>query len=239
MENWVRIPILISFDCILEGSRIDKLTKVIMEALSIGGGMPRNHVATKLICFGGDNVNVFQSTKFGVTKHIHNDYRFNSIRMHYMAHWMNLVVQTLLVFPLVKHIENLFIQTLQAYFAHYTKRHLEFTKLTKIMEIKGNKILHNVKTRWISMLSLAKRMMVEYKTLLVKMVMDQNTNQQSKFNYKHLCDLQILLGLACIFPLLKSMHVLIKFAQMWDIFVYDLVATIKICQDDFYNMYFD
>jgi hypothetical protein len=66
-----------------------------------------------------------------------------------MAHWMNLVVQTLLVFPLVKYIENLFIQTLHAYFAHSPKRQMEFTKLVKFMETKGNKILHNVKTRWI------------------------------------------------------------------------------------------
>jgi len=61
------------------------------------------------------------------------------------------------------------------------------------------------------MLSLAKKMMVEYKTLLVKMAIDQNINQQAKFNYEHLCDLQILLGLACIFPMLESVHVLIKF----------------------------
>jgi len=46
-----------------------------------------------------------------------------------------------------------------------------------MMETKGNKILFNVKIQWISMLSLAKKMMVEYRTLLVKMVIDQNTNQ--------------------------------------------------------------
>jgi len=30
-------------------------------------------------------------------------------------------------------------------------------------------------------------------------------------NYEHLCDLQILLGFACILSLLESMHVFIKF----------------------------
>jgi hypothetical protein len=57
-----------SLDCVLKGTRIDNLTKVIMEALTIGGGMPRNHVSTKLVSFGGNNVNVFQGTKFGVIK---------------------------------------------------------------------------------------------------------------------------------------------------------------------------
>jgi hypothetical protein len=52
VENWVRIPILISFDCVLEGSRNDNLTKVMMETLTIGA----------------NGVNVFQGTLFGAMK---------------------------------------------------------------------------------------------------------------------------------------------------------------------------
>jgi hypothetical protein len=59
VENWVSIPILISFNCVLEGSSSDNLTKVIMEALSIGGGMPKDQVISKLMNFGTDNINVF------------------------------------------------------------------------------------------------------------------------------------------------------------------------------------
>ncbi len=59
MENWVRIHILISFDRVFEGSSSNNLTKVIMEALTIRGGMFRDQVASKLMSFGGDNVNVF------------------------------------------------------------------------------------------------------------------------------------------------------------------------------------
>jgi hypothetical protein len=44
------------------------------------------------------------------------------------------------------------------------------------------------------------------------MILDSFVNQQAKQNYEHLCDLRILLGLACILPLLESMHALIKFA---------------------------
>ncbi len=48
----MRIPILISFDCVLEGSRNDNLTKVMMETLTIGA----------------NGVNVFQGTLFGAMK---------------------------------------------------------------------------------------------------------------------------------------------------------------------------
>jgi hypothetical protein len=39
-------------------------------------------------------------------------------------------------------------------------------------------------------------------------------------------------------PLLESMHALIKFAISKDVFVCDLVATIKVYQGDDYHMYF-
>jgi hypothetical protein len=38
VQNWVRIPIIISLDIVLEGLGNDNLTKFIMETLTIGGG---------------------------------------------------------------------------------------------------------------------------------------------------------------------------------------------------------
>jgi hypothetical protein len=39
--------------------------------------------------------------------------------------------------------------------------------------------------------------------------------------------------------MLELVHALIKFAQSKNVFVCDLVATIKVCQGDVYNMYYD
>jgi hypothetical protein len=105
-----------------------------------------------------------------------------------MAHHMNLTMQTLFIIPLVKPIGSL-LQTLHAYFAHSLERHLEFTKLAKIMETKGNKILCNVNTRWISMLSPTNIIIAKYKTLLLKMAKDKCINQRVKLNFEHVCDL--------------------------------------------------
>jgi hypothetical protein len=60
------------------------------------------------------------------------------------------------------------------------------------------------------MLSHAKKMMVENKTFMVQITLDNPTNQEAKNNYEHLCDLQILLGLICILPLLEYVHALIN-----------------------------
>ncbi len=44
------------------------MTKVIMEAFMISGGVLRDQIAQKFICFRADDVNVFQGTKSGVEK---------------------------------------------------------------------------------------------------------------------------------------------------------------------------
>jgi hypothetical protein len=74
------------------------------------------------------------------------------------------------------------------------------------MQKKGNKIIWNVKTKWISMLGFAKNVMVEYMTLLVKMALDSPTNQQVKLNNENLCDLQVLLGLQSNFDASFANH---------------------------------
>jgi hypothetical protein len=65
-----------------------------------------------------------------------------------------------------------FSQCLYGYFNHNPKRHLEFSKLTNVMETKGNKILRNIKTRWTSMINPNKWVVLEYYILLMKMALD-------------------------------------------------------------------
>jgi hypothetical protein len=72
-------------------------------------------------------------------------------------------------------LENL-LQTLLAYFNQNPKKHFEFSKLVKIMKTKGNKLLKNIKTKWISMLDPTKEVMVGYCTLVVKMALDYLKN---------------------------------------------------------------
>jgi hypothetical protein len=52
MQNWVRIPILISLDRMVEDLGNDNLTKVIMEAFMLGGGFPIYQIAQKSYVLG-------------------------------------------------------------------------------------------------------------------------------------------------------------------------------------------
>ncbi len=91
VHNWVWIPIFIFLNRVLEGSSSENLTKVIMEMLTIGGGFIKNQITQKFICFGANGVNVFQGTKNGVTKYIHDTYALHSIKVHCMTHHINLL----------------------------------------------------------------------------------------------------------------------------------------------------
>jgi hypothetical protein len=99
------------------------------------------------------------------------------------------------------------------YFAHYFKHDLEFGKLAKILDSKGNKLLKNIKTWWISMLSPCKRIFAKYKLLVVNMAKDSDHIENEKSNFNLLCDVETLQGLAYILPCLETMQRLFKFAQ--------------------------
>jgi hypothetical protein len=59
----------------------------------------------------------------------------------------------------------------------------------------------------------------------------------AKTNFQHLCDIEVVMGLAYI--MLEIIHAFIKFAQVCDTFVCDFVITMKICCIELYNMYLD
>ncbi len=119
--------------------------------------------------------------------------------------------QTLSNLPLVFHIENL-LQCLYGYFSYSPKKHLEFTKLINIMEIKG-KILWNIKTTWISTINFIKHVLSKYHTFIMKMASNAPTISSIKSNLSSLIDVKTLLGLNAMMLMLEAIQSLIKFAQ--------------------------
>jgi hypothetical protein len=89
---------LISLNWVVEGSKSDNLTKVIKKALMIGGGVVRDKIAKKLICFGVNGVNVFQGARVVLQNKSMRIMLF-VLKVHCMAHRTNLAVQTLLGLP--------------------------------------------------------------------------------------------------------------------------------------------
>jgi hypothetical protein len=85
------------------------------------------------------------------------------------------------------------------------------------------------------MLSPSKRILNEYKTLVEDSVIVHIT----KTNYELLCDLETLMGLFCIIPLLESAHGLSKFAKSQQTLICDFIYTLKLCEVDLFTMYYE
>jgi len=77
----------------------------------------------------------------------------------------------------------------------------------------------------------------EFKTLLVKMAEDATTNEFVIVNYELLCDIETILGLTCLPPMLEALQGLSKYVQNRKAFICDFVGSVKLCQVDLHNMY--
>jgi hypothetical protein len=63
---------------------------------------------------------------------------------------------------------------------------------------------------WINMLTPNKRVLAEYKSLVVKMGDNMVKNAYAKNNYELLCDCDIVLGLTYVLPMLEAIQSLSK-----------------------------
>lgn len=72
-------------------------------------------------------------------------------------------------------------------FFHHPNRHIELFKLEDLMKLKGNKILRNVKTHWINMLSSTKWVML-YNPIVPKMVENNPYFMVVMVSFELLCD---------------------------------------------------
>ncbi len=183
---------------------------------------------------------MFTSVHSGVTTQIIKKATFFMLTIHCVTHQRNPTMQTFFMQPLVHKLEGL-LQATYTYFSFSPKRHLVLFVLACTIDKKkrGNKLLCNVKTRWISMLSLTKRVIVEYKSLVVKTNDDLEMIKATKPTLEFLCDVEVVLGLICIMPMLEVVHDLIKFAQNRDTFVCDFVRARMMCCANLHTLYYD
>jgi hypothetical protein len=89
------------------------------------------------------------------------------------------------------------------------------------------------------MMSLAIRVMNEYRTLVVKMLEDQDDVETAKASFHHLIDVQIVISLSCLISMLKCLHSLIQLGQKRDIFICDYLSALKRCQAKITVYYID
>jgi len=161
VENYVRVPHLISLQCLVDGSGANSPTLVITKALQSGRNLTIDQISRRLICFGADDVSTFQGVFMGVTVQIQSKFAPFCTGVHYMAHRCNLAAKLLSTLPIFIVVEQV-IQKTHSYFNKSPKRLYEYQKFIEVMETKGLKPLLQVLTRWVSLLESLRRLLVDY-----------------------------------------------------------------------------
>jgi hypothetical protein len=87
------------------------------------------------------------------------------------------------------------------------------------------------------MFNLAKWVMSMYMPLVAKMAKDDPFIMITKMDFKLFCDVNLLISLSCLLPMLQTIHILIIFTHKKDVFVCHYVATIKIYLGQLYSHY--
>jgi hypothetical protein len=235
-DKWARKPILLCCKQVDVDCNAENLCQIVVKSLLVDGGMTKAEIGRKLISFGADGASVFQGRKGGVTKRMVETISPYMMGYHCMAHRTNLAAAALGNLLIVGRLETL-CASLYSYFARSPKRYLAYVKLADELDTNGNKILQNVKPRWISLLPPMVRILDEYKTLVANM--DICDTDLDKKNLALLCNFETLLSLTVMIPLLECVNRLIKFAQQRHVYVCDYVTAVKVCQAELYERFVD
>jgi hypothetical protein len=87
------------------------------------------------------------------------------------------------------------------------------------------------------MLSPLKHVMVEYNALIVKMHFNHDKTKFAHENLEMLCDLELILALPCLMPMLEVIHTFIKYAQHQDAFIVNFVNAMNSIETELFHLH--
>jgi hypothetical protein len=82
VQNWKKLPTLLSLECVLDSANINNLIQLITKALIINGVLSKKYMTKKLVSFGVDRVVVFQGIHSGVIVQIQEKYAPRMLGVH-------------------------------------------------------------------------------------------------------------------------------------------------------------
>lgn len=107
IEGFRNVLLLLNLVRVVGGGFSNNLTLLILKSLEECEGLIVEQIASKVVCFGSNDVLMFTSVHMGVATEPKSKTTPFFIVVHYMAHHINLVVQTLSMLSLVSKLEGL------------------------------------------------------------------------------------------------------------------------------------
>eukprot|EP01018_Ginkgo_biloba_P020839 Gb_12925 [translate_table: standard] len=211
VEGHIRKAHLLAIHKMQVNSSAESLFEVVIKNLKDIGGMSNAMIAQKLVCGGANGASVMQGQRNGLCVRLQLSISPYMLSIHCMAHRMNLAFKIVSKFSHVCKVEDL-VREVHAYFCRSPKRFAEFQRFAKGIT-DGNKLLKDVDTRWISLNGPAQRVFYEYLSLVGLMHEHCFSVDKSQDLLFRLTDLETLLTLCGLLPMLHEMNILMKMSQ--------------------------
>jgi hypothetical protein len=235
VNDHIRHSYLLGVHKMMENSTAENIYELVNNSLKESGGMDPLMIAKKLVCVGADGASVMQGQRNGLCVRLQLSASPYMLSIHCMAHRMNLAFKIVSKFPSVSKVEDL-VREAYAYFSRSPKRFSEFKKFVDGVT-NGNKLLKDVDTRWISLNGPAQRLFSEYQSLVGVMYEHRFSVDKAQDLLFRLTDIETLLTLVGILPMLDEMNVLVKMSQSRTMYIAEYTNARKFACLSLDNLY--
>lgn len=191
------------------------LTPLFMSTLMSSTGLSSDAVKRKLYCIAADGAAVLQGEFSGLITRVRHEYAPFVVGNHCAAHKLQLAAKDFEKDSMLVAVMGM-VQSVYTFFSNAHNRQSELLKNQKSVGIPCLKMLCDVPSRWLSQAGPMQRTLSQYPALLLTAdaVNSLPGAQDAAFTLMiKLCDIELLLGLAVLLPLMEELVSCVKLFQ--------------------------
>ncbi|KAJ9520854.1 hypothetical protein QJQ45_014047 [Haematococcus lacustris] len=218
----------------VDGATADDLLDLLLATVGSKLQLSMEQLGSKLVSFGCDGASVLQGAHTGVVVQLRTKVApfVQGVWCH--AHRGQLAGKAIEDTPVISKLNSL-SSTLAHYFCRSPKRQGELRAISRNLLGTDVKVLRRVPTRWVSLLSPLRRILRLYSALV--QLFAESEEPQASAMYDSLMDIEVLLGLHLLLPMLQSLNSFIKLCQQRDVGVLELSHAVQQLSASVTRMY--
>ena len=201
-------------------------------------GLPSNQLANIIAGVGADGASVMAGCNAGVISLLHQRVAPTVLPVHCSTHRVSLVCRAACEPPAVKRLESV----LRTIYNHFSSSYKHTTELDTLQrELEQQRVYQILKIHDICFISIhnaLNRVAVLWEALLQYFApVAQSMDPNGVWVYDELCDLELMLLVHVLRPLVNELWIASKMTQAQDIFLHDVSSIVHAVMDNVQRMY--
>ncbi|KAG2433625.1 hypothetical protein HYH02_012554 [Chlamydomonas schloesseri] len=229
MDGWHREAAFVDLVELTEAPDAKYLARVLLSTLRARLGLSARDLARMVVGIGADGAGVMAGEHSGVLRRMTDGATPYAITIWCMAHRGNLAAKKLSGTPVVAKIESL-VAAAHSFHSTSAKRQAAFAQYAEAAGTKGNQLKEAGDTRWLSLQPAVSTLVAEHVAVALQAVHDADADRSDLRAHglsAQLLDLEALLGMHALLPLMEPLQIFLKQCQATSAFVGDLVDALS------------